>query len=89
VRCALISRVCLRATRGSVTPPSRVTTTLPRGEKADLHITLNKGILLTNVAPKPVNSRGNLGLDRIDLTCVLARMVKVFSFLSFSYNFVI
>jgi hypothetical protein len=54
------------------------------GEKADLHITLNEDILVTNVSPKPVNSRGNLGLDRIDLTCVLARMVMVF-FLPFIF----
>ena len=49
------------------------------GSKPDLHVTLNEDIVLDNVVPEPVNSRGHLGLKKKDLQTVLQRMVVVFN----------
>jgi hypothetical protein len=49
------------------------------GDKPDLHITLNKDILLIYIVPEPVNNRGHLGLNATDLKKPLAKMVMVFS----------
>jgi hypothetical protein len=51
--------------------------------KPDLHITLDEDIIIKNVSPEPVNSRGCLGLNKKDLGKVLTLMV-VFISSSFS-----
>jgi hypothetical protein len=53
--------------------------------KPDLHITLDEDIILKNVSPEPVNSRGCLGLSKKDLSKVLSLMVVVFLSSSFSF----
>lgn len=45
--------------------------------RADLHVTLDEDILLKNIIPEPVNSRGCLGLNKKDLSNVLTLMVVV------------
>jgi hypothetical protein len=55
------------------------------GKKPDLHEAFNEDILLRNVLPEPVNSRGNLGIKKKDLQIVLSRMVLVYYRL-FSFN---
>jgi hypothetical protein len=71
--------------------------------KSDLHITFNEDIILHNVVPEPVNSRGCLGLSKKDLLKLKSVMVMVlifpfliifkhsqkwqFLFLNFSSNF--
>jgi hypothetical protein len=57
------------------------------GSKADLHMTLNEDILISDVVPEPVNSRGHLGLKKTDHKKALSRMVTVFfpsCFINFS-----
>jgi hypothetical protein len=53
--------------------------------KPDVVITLDEDILLKNVCPEPVNSRGCLGLNKTDLCKVITLMVVVF----ISSNFLI
>jgi hypothetical protein len=47
-------------------------------------VALNQDIILDNVVPEPVNSRGHLGLKKKDLKIVLSRMVVVY-YLPFLY----
>jgi hypothetical protein len=54
------------------------------GDRPDLHVALNQDIILDNVVPEPVNSRGHLGLKKKDLKIVLSRMVVVY-YLPFLY----
>jgi hypothetical protein len=55
--------------------------------KPDLHITLDEDIILKNVYPEPVNSRGCLGLNKKDLSKVITLMVVVFISSSLSNTF--
>ena len=48
------------------------------GEKPDLMITLNEDILVKDVIPQPINSRGHFGLENKDLIAVLKKMVMVY-----------
>ena len=48
------------------------------GDKPDLHITLEEDIILSNVNPEPVTSRGYLGLKKKDHERVLSLMVLVY-----------
>ncbi len=52
------------------------------GEKEDLHVTCNEDIILRDVEPEPVNSRGHLGLNKKDFVVVVSRMVVVYPFFS-------
>jgi hypothetical protein len=57
--------------------------------KPDVMITLNEDILLEDVCPEPVNSRGCLGLNKSDLSKVTTLMVLVFISSKFSLSFFI
>jgi hypothetical protein len=57
--------------------------------KPDVMITLNEDILLEDVCPEPVNSRGCLGLNKSDLSKVTTLMVLVFISSKFSFSFFI
>ena len=46
--------------------------------KPDIHITWEEDILLKDIIPEPVNSRGCLGLDKKDYSKIMALMVVVF-----------
>jgi hypothetical protein len=55
------------------------------GQK-DIHVALNEDILMEPVCPEPINSRGHLGLKKIDLEKVISLMVVVYLLL-FNYSF--
>jgi hypothetical protein len=52
----------------------------------DLHLTLNDDILLSDVVPEPMSSRGHLGLNKKDLKLVMALMVVVYFLLLSNKN---
>jgi hypothetical protein len=45
--------------------------------KPDVHITLDEDIILKNVSPEPVNSRGSLGWSKKDLSKVLSKVLSL------------
>jgi hypothetical protein len=49
------------------------------GEKPDLMITLNEDILVKDVIPQPINSRGHFGLESKDLMAVLKKWLRSIS----------
>jgi hypothetical protein len=53
------------------------------GVKDDVHVTLNEDIILRNVQPEPVTSRGHLGLKKDVYKKLLAKMVVVYFSVSF------
>jgi len=48
------------------------------GDKPDILLTANEDILMQNVSPVPINSRGHLALTNPNLLAVMAKMVMVF-----------
>jgi hypothetical protein len=59
------------------------------GPKEDIHITLDEDIILNEVVPEPVNSRGGLGLAKKDFAKVVSLMVMVYFLFYFNFKFLL